>query len=109
MLTLGFNRGRLDISGDIVQISGQTVIAAVAVNISGQNVSTSVSGNVIIGKISGQTVYLSNDGINNILLPFTLIFDKRSNSQARAILHFLDARRGSESFIMTPPPPFNIT
>ena len=48
------------------------------------------------------------DGINNILLPFNLTFDKRSDAEARAILHFLNTRKGTESFIMTPPFPYNI-
>lgn len=47
------------------------------------------------------------DGINNILLPFSLIFDKRTDMEARAILHFLNTRKGNESFVFTPPFPFN--
>lgn len=51
---------------------------------------------------------ISNDGINNILLPFDLTFDKRTDAEARAILHFLNLHAGSRRFIFTPPPPFNI-
>lgn len=47
------------------------------------------------------------DGINNILLSLNLTFDKRSNSEARAILHFLHTRKGTESFVFTPPFPYN--
>jgi phage-related protein len=48
------------------------------------------------------------DGINNILLPFNLIFDKRSDAHARSIIHFLTVRKGAESFVYSPPFPFNI-
>lgn len=50
----------------------------------------------------------SPDGINNILLPFNLTFDKRDNSETKAILHFLNQRKGAESFIYQPPFPYNI-
>jgi len=46
------------------------------------------------------------DGINNILLDLDFSFDDRSNDESTAILHFLNARRGVESFIFTPPPPY---
>lgn len=49
----------------------------------------------------------SPDGINNILLPFSLTFDKRTDAEARAILHFLHLRKGSESFVFVPPFPYN--
>lgn len=48
------------------------------------------------------------DGINNVLLSFRLIFDKRTDSEYRAIAHFLNARAGHESFVFTPPFPYNI-
>jgi len=48
------------------------------------------------------------ENINGILLPFNLTFDKRTDSEARAILHFLDSRKGHESFVFTPPFPFNV-
>jgi len=47
------------------------------------------------------------DGINNILLPIELTFDKRTDDEARAILHFLYFRKGAESFVFTPPFPYN--
>lgn len=50
----------------------------------------------------------SPDGINNILLPLNLTFDKRTDNEARAILHFLYARKGAESFVFTPPFPYNM-
>jgi phage-related protein len=53
-------------------------------------------------------VQRSPDGINNILLPFNLTFDKRTDAETRAILHFLNTRAGHQSFIFMPPPPFNI-
>ena len=49
----------------------------------------------------------SIDGVNSILLPFSLTFDKRTDAEARAILHFLEMRKGL-SFILTPPFPWNI-
>ena len=47
-------------------------------------------------------------GINNILLPFNLTFDKRDDNETRAILHFLNQRKGAESFVFTAPFPYNI-
>lgn len=49
----------------------------------------------------------SMDGVNSILLPFNLVFDKRTDAEARAILHFLEMRKGL-SFIFVPPFPWNI-
>lgn len=46
------------------------------------------------------------DGINNNLLSLSLSFDLRDLTEARAILHFLYARQGSESFFFMPPPPY---
>ena len=53
--------------------------------------------------------YSSNapDGINNILLPFNLTFDKRDENETRAILHFLNQRAGAASFNFVPPFPYN--
>lgn len=50
----------------------------------------------------------SRDGINNILLPFTITFDRRDDDETRAILHFLYSRGGAESFVWIPPSPFNV-
>lgn len=50
---------------------------------------------------------ISNDGINNNLLIINLTFDLRTQTETTAILHFLDARKGSESFVFTAPPPYN--
>lgn len=47
------------------------------------------------------------ENINSVLLPFNLSFDRRTDSEARAILHFLNTRKGSESFVFIPPFPFN--
>lgn len=47
------------------------------------------------------------DGINNNLIVLDLNFDQLKVIQARAILHFLDQRKGSESFVFTPPEPFD--
>ncbi len=40
------------------------------------------------------------DGIFNTLIKINLSFDMRNDLEARAILHFLKARKGTESFIM---------
>ncbi len=48
------------------------------------------------------------DGINTTLLPFDLIFEKRSDAEARALIHFFELHQGSRRFVFTPPPPYNI-
>ena len=50
---------------------------------------------------------ITPDGINNTLLTFNLTFDKRTDAETRAILHFLYNRKGSESFVYFPPFPYN--
>ncbi len=45
------------------------------------------------------------DGINNLLLNFDLKFDARDIHETTAILHFLAARNGSESFCWVCPAP----
>lgn len=47
------------------------------------------------------------DGINNSLLNLDLTFEKRNTKEATAILHFLQARKGFESFYFTPPEPYS--
>jgi phage-related protein len=47
------------------------------------------------------------DGINNTLLKFELRFLGRDLSESAAILHFLKARQGTESFVFTPFQPFD--
>ena len=47
------------------------------------------------------------DGISNILIKIDLSFESRSYEEATAILHFLFAREGVESFMFTPPQPYN--
>mgnify|MGYP003109826395 FL=1 len=46
------------------------------------------------------------DGINNNLLNLELSFENRTEKEATAILHFLNARRGAEAFAYTPPSPY---
>lgn len=48
----------------------------------------------------------SQDGINNQLITAELIFDLRTTQEACAILHFLKARRGVESFLFSLPAPY---
>ena len=47
------------------------------------------------------------DGINNNLLSLEISFENRTIDEISAILHFLNARNGTESFIFTPREPFN--
>lgn len=47
------------------------------------------------------------DGINNNLLELSLTFDGRKVSEARAILHFLEARNGVDFFFYRPPSPYD--
>ena len=49
-----------------------------------------------------------NTNINNILLRGTLTFSNRDLDEYTAILHFLDARRGSEKFFFVPASPFSV-
>lgn len=72
------------------------------------NSDLSVRPNVKIVQFGDGYSSSAKDGINNVLLPFNLLFDKRDDNEARAILHFLDKRAGAESFVFTPPFPFNI-
>jgi len=46
------------------------------------------------------------ESVNNILLQGTFAFENRSAKEAKAILHFLNARNGSEAFLFTPPEPY---
>lgn len=47
------------------------------------------------------------ENLNSILLTLNLTFDLRLASEARAIIHFLTQRSGWESFVFTPPEPYN--
>jgi phage-related protein len=46
------------------------------------------------------------DGINNILLNLDINFENRNLDEATAIIHFLSIRAGAESFLFSPPPPY---
>jgi len=46
-----------------------------------------------------------SDGINNILPSINLTFENRDLDEITAILHFLESRAGSESFVYLPPAP----
>lgn len=48
-----------------------------------------------------------NDGINESLLTLDLNFNNRSDSEARAILHFLEQHYGCIPFNFIPPAPYN--
>ena len=47
------------------------------------------------------------DGINNNLLSLSLNFEGRDLMEAKAILHFLESRQGTESFFFRPPSPYD--
>lgn len=47
------------------------------------------------------------DSINSNLLQINLTFDKRRKKETAAILHFLHARKGVETFLFSPPEPYN--
>jgi phage-related protein len=51
---------------------------------------------------------IASDGINNILMNITFPFTNIDINEYTAILHFLTTRKGVESFVFVPPPPFNI-
>ena len=48
-----------------------------------------------------------NDGINESLLMLDLSFNNRTDSEARAILHFLEQHYGCMPFNFTPPAPYD--
>lgn len=48
-----------------------------------------------------------NDGLNKSLLNFSFTLMSRSDSEAKAILHFLEKHRGRDQFRFTPPAPYN--
>ena len=50
-----------------------------------------------------------SDHINSDLAKFNLIFEKRRKKEATAILHFLHVRKSVESFLFSPPEPYNPT
>lgn len=52
---------------------------------------------------------ISPDGINNNLIVADLTFDLRTESETRAINHFLNTRQGTESFVFTLFSPFATT
>lgn len=49
----------------------------------------------------------TEDGVNNSLLQFDLIFEGREEKEARAIVHFFQKRKGAISFFYNPPFPYN--
>lgn len=46
------------------------------------------------------------DGINNDLMEIDVVFSERDFAEIKAISHFLYSRKGYESFLFTPPRPF---
>ncbi len=47
------------------------------------------------------------NGINNLPLILDLTFESRNYDETVAITHFIYSRKGTESFLFTPPSPFN--
>jgi phage-related protein len=60
-----------------------------------------------IRKIQFGDSYFQNlpDGINTLLLKYDFTFENRDLHEATAILHFLTARNGTQSFVFLPPAP----
>lgn len=73
----------------------------------GLSVSQSPRVNSIALKNGYTQIY--DDGINESLLDLDLDFKNRSDSEARAILHFLEQRLGYLPFNFTPPAPYDTT
>lgn len=73
----------------------------------GLSVSQSPRVNSIALKNGYTQIY--DDGINESLLNLDLDFKNRSDSEARAILHFLEQRLGYLPFNFTPPAPYDTT
>jgi phage-related protein len=48
------------------------------------------------------------DGVNNLLLAGSVNFETRDAKETKAMAHFLNQRKGQESFIMMLPPPYNL-
>jgi phage-related protein len=68
-----------------------------------------VVGQPRIKKIQFGDAYVQRaaDGINNNLIVLDLSFNELKKDSARAICHFLHERCGKESFIFTPPEPYD--
>lgn len=60
-------------------------------------------------EMKNSTIEYDKDGINYNLLELTVNFTKRSNSEARAILKFLDTKAGYKTFEYLLPQPYNKT
>lgn len=50
----------------------------------------------------------ASDGISSILMSINFPFENIDINQYTAILHFLEKRKGVESFVFVPPAPYNI-
>ncbi len=48
------------------------------------------------------------NSVHNNLIRATVSFEGKSRNEARAIAHFLAARRGAESFVYKLPPPYSV-
>lgn len=60
-----------------------------------------------VNDAKNSTVEYDKDGINYNLLEFNVSFNNRSNSEARAILKFLDDKAGFKTFKYILPQPYN--
>jgi phage-related protein len=73
------------------------------------NVNINIKPNIKVVQFGDGFRQISPNGLNSILLPIDLTFDKRTDAEARAILHFLTEKGGSKSFIFIPPFPYNVS
>lgn len=62
-----------------------------------------------VNDLKNSTIEYEKDGINYNMLEFNVAFNKRSNSETRALLKFLDDKAGFKIFEYTLPQPYNKT
>ncbi|MEE2745705.1 MAG: phage tail protein [Pseudomonadota bacterium] len=51
----------------------------------------------------------TKDGLNKSLLNMELVFNSRTDKEAKAIVHFLESHQGKNQFEFKPPAPYDIT
>lgn len=71
------------------------------------NLNIDISPRVKIIKFGDGFRQILPDSINSSLINLECVFDGRDTNECLAILHFLLARNGTETFLFTCPPPLN--
>lgn len=64
---------------------------------------------LVVNDQKNSTIEYEKDGINYNLMQFNVVFNKRSNKEARALLKFLDEKAGFKIFEYILPQPYNKT